>query len=72
MASTRTCRVQVLYDMITTDAAAAMGIQDHSLEVGSPANLVVLRQPDLLETLRFHQPPLAVISGGRLVEDLGE
>jgi cytosine deaminase len=64
--------MEVLYDMITTDAAAAMGIQDHSLEVGSPANLVVLQQPDLLEALRFHQPPTAVISGGRLVEDLGE
>ena len=64
--------MEVLYDMVTTDAAAAMGIQDHSLEVGSPANLIVLQQPDVLEALRFHQPPMVVISGGRLVEDLGE
>ena len=64
--------MEVLYDMVTTDAAAAMGIQDHSLEVGSPANLVVLKQPDLLEALRFHQPPMAVISGGRLVENLAD
>jgi len=61
--------MEVLYDMITTDAATAMGIQDHSLEVGSPANLVVLRQPNLLEALRFHQPPMAVFSGGRLIPD---
>ncbi len=64
--------MEVLYDMVTIDAAAAIGIQDHSLEVGSPANLVVLQQPDLLEALRFHQPPTAVINGGRLVEYLGE
>ena len=61
--------MQVLYDMITKDAATAMGIQDHSLQVGSPANLVVLQQPDVLEALRFHQPPMAVVSGGRLLED---
>ncbi len=64
--------MEVLYDMVTTDAATAMGIRDHSLEVGSPANLIVLQQPGLLEALRLHQPPMAVISGGRLVEDLGE
>ncbi len=64
--------MQALYDMITVDAATAMGIRDHSLEVGSPANLVVLRQIDLLEALRFHQPPMQVISGGRLLEDLAD
>jgi cytosine deaminase len=61
--------MEVLYDMITTDAAIAMSIQDHSLEVGSPANLVVLRQPNLLEALRFHQPPMTVISDGRVIPD---
>ena len=63
--------MEVLYDMITTDAATAMGIQDLSLEVGSPANLVVLRQPNLLEALRFHQSPMAVVSGGKLIPDPG-
>lgn len=64
--------MEVLYDMVTTDAATAMGIQDHSLEVGSPANLVVLKQPDLLEALRFHQPPMAVVSSGKLLENLAD
>ena len=57
----------VLLDMITTDAATAMGIERHVLEVGSPANVVVLEQPDVLGALRFHQPPKAVISGGKLL-----
>ncbi len=60
--------MELLYDMITVDAAAAMGIEGHTLQVGSPANLVVLQQPDLIGAFRFHQPPLAVISGGRLLE----
>jgi cytosine deaminase len=64
--------MEVLYDMVTVDAAAAMGIEGHTLEVGSPANLVVLQQPDLIGAFRFHQPPLAVISGGRLLEELND
>ena len=64
--------MQVLYDMVTIDAAAALGIEGHALQVGSPANLVVLRQPDVLGALRFHQPPMAVINGGKLLEDLSE
>jgi cytosine deaminase len=64
--------MEVLYDMVTVDAAAAMGIEGHTLEVGSPANLVVLQQPDLVGAFRFHQPPLAVISGGRLLEELND
>ena len=64
--------MEVLYDMVTVDAAAAMGIEGHTLKVGSPANRVVLQQPDVLGALRFHQPPMAVISGGKLLEDLRE
>ncbi len=64
--------MEVLYDMVTVDAAAAMGIEQHALEVDSPANLVVLQQPDVLGALRFHQPPMAVISGGKLLEELNQ
>lgn len=60
--------MQVLYDMVTIDAAKAMGIREHELSVGSPANLVVLRQPDVMGALRFHQAPLAVVAAGTLVE----
>ncbi|GMR09201.1 MAG: amidohydrolase family protein [Anaerolineae bacterium] len=64
--------MEVLYDMVTVDAAAAMGIEGHTLQVGSPANLAVLRQPDVLGALRFHQPPMAIIVGGKLLEDLSD
>jgi cytosine deaminase len=60
--------METLYDMVTTRAAQAMNIQKHILQVGAPANLVVLEAPDVLEALREHAAPLAVISHGKLVD----
>ena len=60
--------METLYDMITTRAARAMGVRDHELKVGAPANLVVLDAPDVLEALREHAAPVAVISRGTLVD----
>jgi cytosine/creatinine deaminase len=56
-----------LYDMITIDAARAIGLRHHRLEVGAEANLVVLESPDVLEALRDHAPPRYVISQGKLL-----
>ena len=60
--------MEILYDMITTKAAQAMGIKDFELKVGVPAHLVVLNQPNVLEALRYHERPAYVISHGKLVE----
>ena len=60
--------LETLYDMITGNAARAMNIQDHALKIGSPANLVVLDAPNVLEALREHHAPLSVISHGRLID----
>lgn len=60
-------QMDVLYDMVTVDAARAMGIDGHRLEVGQPANLVILEQDSVLEALRFHAAPRAVISQGKLI-----
>jgi cytosine deaminase len=65
---TTTAEMETLYDMITVRAAQAMRIEGHSLQVGAPAHLVVLREPSVLEALRNHQAPLLVISHGRLVD----
>ena len=53
-----------LYDMITVDAARAIGLQDHRLAVGAQANLVVLEAPDVIEALREHAPPRVVVREG--------
>ena len=60
--------METLYDMLTTRPAQAIGVRDHALKVGAPANVVVLDAPDALEALREHAPPLAVISHGRVVD----
>lgn len=57
-----------LYEMITTRAFDAMGLHDFELQVGSPANLVVLEQDNLVDALRYHTAPRAVISHGKLVD----
>jgi len=54
--------METLYEMITTRAARAMGVRDHALTVGAPANLVVL------EALREHAAPAAVIGRGTLID----
>jgi len=60
--------IEKLYDMITRDAARAMNVSQYGLFEGAPANLVILGQPDVVESLRFHAPPVWVISKGRVVD----
>jgi cytosine deaminase len=60
--------LEILYDMITLNAAHAMNLKDHSLKTGAPANLVVLAAPNVLEALREHEAPLYVISHGKLID----
>ena len=59
--------METLYDMVTVNAARAMNLKNHELNVGGNANLVVLNHPNVLEALREHSTPKAVISHGNLV-----
>jgi cytosine deaminase len=60
--------METLYDMVTKNAAKAIGIKDFALKEGAAANLVVLDQPNVLEALRFHERPSFVISHGKLID----
>jgi cytosine deaminase len=62
--------LEVLYDAITLNPAAAIGLRGHGLSVGSTANLVVLEGRSLSDALRFHAAPRAVVSHGRLVDQV--
>ena len=64
--------MQRLYDMITLDAARAIGLPGHRLTVGAPADLVVLDAPDVLEALREHAAPRHVIRQGKLLVETAE
>jgi len=62
--------MEVLYDMVTKNAAKCIGVKDFEIKVGAPANLVVLDQPNVLEALRFHERPTHVISHGNLIDQV--
>lgn len=57
--------MDLLYDMITTEAALVLGIKNHELKVGGNADLVVLDQPDVYHAIWYHRPPVYVIRSGR-------
>lgn len=60
--------MEILYDMVTTNAARCINVKDYGLRVGTTANLAVLEQPSVLEALRFHEAPAYVISHGKLID----
>ena len=60
--------MESLYDAITVNPAASIGLDGHRLAVGNTANLVVLEGETVAEALRFHAAPRAVVSNGRVVD----
>jgi len=58
-------QMEVVYDMITTTAAKALGIKDFEMTEGNPANLVVLTQESVWKAFWEHEAPLAVIKAGK-------
>lgn len=56
--------MEILYDLITTNAAAALNIQNYGLKEGCDADLVVLDACSVWEALWSHEAPLYVIKDG--------
>lgn len=56
-----------LYDMITIDAARALGFTNYGLQPGKEASLVVLRHATVLDALRYHDAPAYTIFRGRVI-----
>lgn len=59
--------MEILYDLITTRAAQALGMQNFALAEGNEANLVVLNATSVWEALREHDAPRCVVKGGRVI-----
>ncbi len=60
--------LETLYDMVTTRAAQCIGLDNYELKPGGVADLVVLREKNVVETLRNHEAPLYVIADGKLID----
>jgi len=57
--------MEILYDLITTNAAQALGEDNHRLKVGGNADLVVLNAESVWESIWNHEAPLHVIKSGK-------
>ncbi len=57
-----------IYDAVTINPAAAIGIPNHRIAAGNLASLVVLEGASVPEALRFHTAPRAVVSHGKLID----
>jgi cytosine deaminase len=55
------------FDMVTTESAAIMGLEDYGLAVGKRASLAVLDAGNPVEALRLRAERLCVISRGKVV-----
>jgi cytosine deaminase len=55
------------FDMVTTENAAIMGLDDYGLAVGRKASLVVLDSGDRVEAIRLRAQRLCVVAAGKVV-----
>lgn len=60
---------EIIYDMITSNAAKVLGIQRHGIAVGNPANLVVLGATDLREAFAYHSEPAYIVRDGAVLRE---
>jgi len=59
---------EILYDMITHNAAKVMQIDNYSPAKGNSGNLVVLNAEDLREAFCYHSAPRYIVRNGDVLE----
>jgi len=64
-----TAGIDLVYDAVTTTAAAVLGVTGHHLEEGGNADLVVHRHPTVRSVLAEHEAPAYVVASGRVVAE---
>jgi cytosine deaminase len=58
---------EVLVDLVTTSAARVLGLADHGLRVGGPADLLVHDATRTVDLLARHAAPRVVVRDGRVL-----
>jgi cytosine deaminase len=59
--------IDACFDMVTSNGARSLHLQDYGLKVGNPANVVVLDAPNAFEAIRHRTKAKYVISQGKLI-----
>lgn len=60
---------RLLVEMVTDRAAAALGVPEHGLAAGNPADFCLHSSERVVDLLREHAAPLAVYRRGRLIAE---
>ena len=60
-------QIKDLFDMITTKGAKTLGLNDYGIEIGHPANVIILDASDEIEAIRLTSECLYVIREGRVI-----
>ncbi|SRR5579884_1458122 len=61
--------LELVFDMVTTNAARALGLRDYGLAPGRPATLNVLTAPTVQEAIRLQAPRRFVLRNGTMVAE---
>jgi cytosine/creatinine deaminase len=61
--------IDACFEMITGNGARSLHIADYGLQVGNPANMVVLGVENAFDAIRYQVTPRYVISRGKLIAE---
>ncbi len=59
--------IEKVFDMITFDAARILRIEDYGIEIGNPADLVILNTDNVKDAIRLQPERLYVIKSGKTI-----
>ena len=62
-------QMRACFDAVTVNAARAMGLEGYGLQVGHPADFVLLQASDPVEAIRLRANRLLVVRRGRVVAE---
>ena len=61
--------MEQLYSMVTTYAGRVLGLNNHVLQEGGDADLVILQDQDVYHAIWHHKEPVVVIKDGKIIKD---
>jgi cytosine deaminase len=64
---TSQAQMRACFDAVTVNAASILGLTDYGIEVGKPADFVLLQAGDPVEAIRLRAARLLVVRRGRVV-----
>lgn len=61
--------LELVFDMVTHNAASAIGVRDYGLAVGQPASLNIMPVESVQEAIRLQAPRRYVLRNGRIIAE---